>query len=679
MEGRVVKVRVVKVRVLAVVASAALGVMLLPGPASAAPATYNVKDYGAKGNGSTLDDDAIDRAITAANAAGGGIVRFPAGTYPSRTIHLKSDVTLQLDSGATIRAVASGFDAPEPNPYARYQDYGHSHFHNSLMWGDGISNFAITGSGTIDGDGLTTANAVPSGTGDKTLVLTRCANVTISGVTFRRGGHFAVLTNGCHDVRYDDVKVLTSTDRDGINSINSWNVEVTNSRIEASDDALSFKSDYALGRTFTSEHIHVHDSTIRSTENNALQFGVESCGDFRDVVFEDLAITGAGKAGIGIVSHDGGSITDVHYARITMSRVSSPFFVRLGGRGSCPGNPPPGHVSGLTFTDITGTNLTTPADVQGDDEYASSLIGSPGAAIGDVSFTNVNLTVPGGHPASEANLVPPESLTLYRPREWGKRPAYGFWMRHVANVTFTNTVVQFDRNDGRPAFAVDDGRQVRWTDSRAERSTGGSDLNLSKTIGYAVERSTTTAGDPWRIKAVDSSPGPGPDVFSVPIEAESGQLTEPMRGYDDAAAPPTRYVSVVPGNNSKTSPPSTGTVTVTFTVPATATCKLWLRVIAANTGDDSFWVRLDTGPWVLWNIVPTGSAWHWADLRDSSGPVTMSLAAGAPHTVTVGYREDGAKLDRLVVTNDLGFAPPAAAATERGSAATERRSGQRPA
>jgi polygalacturonase len=650
---------VVKARLLVVAGAALVGVAMIPGLAHAAPATYNVRDYGAKGNGSTLDDDAIDRAITAASGAGGGVVLFPAGTYQSRTIHLKSDVTLQLDSGATIRAASSGFDAPESNPYSQYQDYGHSHFHNSLMWGDGISNFAITGSGTIDGDGLTTANAVPSGVGDKTLVLTRCANVTISGVTFRRGGHFAVLTNGCHDVRYDNVNVLTSTDRDGINSINSWNVEVTHSRIEASDDALSFKSDFALGRTFTSEHIHVHDSTILSTENNALQFGVESCGDFRDVVFEDLAITGAGKAGIGIVSHDGGSITDVHYARITENRVSSPFFIRLGGRGSCPGNPPPGHVSGLTFTDITGTNLTTPADVQGDDEYTSSLIGSPGAPISDVSFTNVNLTVPGGHPASEANLVPPESLTLYRPREWGKRPSYGFWMRHVANVTFTNTTVQFDRNDGRPAFATDDGRQVRWVDSRAERSTGASDLVLNKTIGYAVERSTTTAGDPWRIKAVNSTPEPGPDVFAVPVEAESGQVTEPMRVSDDTAAPPNRYVSVAPGNNSKTSPPSTGAVTDTFTVPATATCKLWLRVVAANTGDDSFWVRVDGGPWVLWNIVPTGSAWHWADLRDSSGPVTVSLAAGTPHTVTVAYREDGAKLDRLVVTNDLGSTPPA--------------------
>src|SRR6266511_4090505 len=347
--------------VAAVAATAAVAAVaataLVPGLAHAAPGTFNVRDFGAAGNGSTLDDDAIDRAINAAaGGTGGGVVRFPAGTYQSRTIHLKSNITLQLDAGATVRAAASGMDAAEPNPFSQYQDYGHSHFHNALLWGDGITN------------------------------------VTLRGITFRSGGHFAVLMNGCDGVLLDSVKVLATKSRDGVNLINTANVEVTNSRIEAQDDALSFKSDFALGRTFVSEHIRVHDSTILSTENNALQFGVESCGDFRDVVFQDLKVTGAGKAGIGIVSHDGGSITDVHYARITMTKVSSPVFIRLGGRGTCPGTPPPGRIDNVTITDVTGTTLTTPAHVQGADEYASSFIGSPGALISHVSLTNVKLT-----------------------------------------------------------------------------------------------------------------------------------------------------------------------------------------------------------------------------------------------------------------------------------------------
>ncbi len=447
----------------------------------AGPANFNVKSFGAKGNGKTLDDDAIDKAITAASAAPGGVVVFPKGTYQSRTIHLKSDVTLQLNTGATIRAASSGFDAPEPNAFSKYQDYGHSHFHNALMWGNNITNFAITGTGTIDGEGLVKDNAPAKGKGDKLLVLTRCSNIRLSNAILRHGGHFAVLMNGCHDILLDHFNVLSSEprDRDGVNLINSWNVEVSHSRIEGVDDGLSFKSDFALGRTFVSEHIRVHDTTILSTKNNAIQFGVESCGDFRDAVFTNITIPGAGKAGIGVVSLDGGHISDIHFTGITENRVSSPVFMRLGGRGSCPGKPGPGGITGVTVTDLTGTHLTTPLPVAGAPEYTSTLVGSPGALISDITFTNVNLTVPGGHPASDANATPPEGLSLYRPREFGTRPAYGFWLRHVAAIMFRNTVVQFEKADGRPAYAVTDGKTVQWIDSKVERSTGPTDFSVN--------------------------------------------------------------------------------------------------------------------------------------------------------------------------------------------------------
>ena len=491
-------------------AAAILVVAVQPTLAHAAPTTFNVKDFGAKGNGRSLDDDAIDKAITAASKAPGGVVVFPAGTYQSRSIHLKSNITLQLSAGARIRAASSGFDAPEPNAFSRYQDYGHSHFHNALLWGNNITNFAITGTGTIDGEGLVKDNAPAKGKGDKLLSLTRCANVTLRDATLRHGGHFAVLMNGCHDILLDHFNVLSSQprDRDGVNLINSWNVEVSHSRIEGVDDGLSFKSDFALGRTFVSEHIRVHDTTILSTKNNAIQFGVESCGDFRDAVFQNITIPGAGKAGLGVVSLDGGHISDIHFTGVTETRVSSPVFIRLGGRGSCPGKPGPGSISGVTVSDLTGSHLTAPLPVAGAPEYASTLVGSPGAAISDISFTNVSLTVPGGHPASDANATPPEGLSLYRPREFGTRPAYGFWLRHVAGVMFRNTVVRFDRSDGRPAYAVDDGKVVQWIDSKVQRSTGAFDLSINNTKGYRLAGCTTTTGAVPRVKAVNSIPLP---------------------------------------------------------------------------------------------------------------------------------------------------------------------------
>src|SRR6201993_1302179 len=133
-------------------------------PGAGTNAVFDVKAYGARGDGSSIDTAAINKAIDAASGQGGGTVRFPSGTYASYSIHLKSNVVLYLEVGATILAaeVAPGgsttganYDPAEPNkPWEDYQDYGHNHWHNSLIWGEGISDVSILGPGLIWGKGL---------------------------------------------------------------------------------------------------------------------------------------------------------------------------------------------------------------------------------------------------------------------------------------------------------------------------------------------------------------------------------------------------------------------------------------------------------------------------------------------------------------------------------------------
>jgi hypothetical protein len=475
---------------------------------------FDVRHYGATGDGTTYDDDAIDRAIGAAAARRGTVV-FPPGRYRARTIHLRSHVTLHLETGATILAAAAGMDPAEPNPYDRYQDYGHSHFRNALLWGEDITDFAITGGGTIDGDtNLTTANVVPDGVADKALSLKRCGDVTLSGVTFRHGGHFMVLLNGCRGVTIDHLTTVAAETgvRDGINVINSSDVRVSRSRIEGSDDALVFKSDYALGRTFVSRNVRVRDSTILSTENNALQFGSETCGDFRDFRFEHLTVTGAGKAGIGLVSMDGATIEDVRYDHIRMTRTATPIFMKIGERGRCPGSPPAGRIRDIRLSDVTGTGLSSP--VAGAPEFTSTITGTPATAIGPrITLRGVRLTVPGGHPASDSTIVPGEHPATYPPRDYGTRPSYGFWLRHATGVRFeTGTLVRFAADDGRPAFVVDDATDILLEGVRAQRGTASPyDAGFSGVGGYAVRHSADLAGGPLRIRATDSTPAPGHD------------------------------------------------------------------------------------------------------------------------------------------------------------------------
>ena len=139
---------------------ALLAALLLATPALAQPTAraFDVRAYGAAGDGKTIDSDAINRAIDAAAAAGGGTVYLGAGTYASYSVRLRSNVALYLDQGATLLAADTangrGYDPAEPGAGNAYQDFGHSHWHNSLIWGDSVENVSITGPGRIDGRGL---------------------------------------------------------------------------------------------------------------------------------------------------------------------------------------------------------------------------------------------------------------------------------------------------------------------------------------------------------------------------------------------------------------------------------------------------------------------------------------------------------------------------------------------
>src|SRR5882762_9427451 len=129
------------------------------GPARNYPGFFDVKSYGAKGDGKAVDSPAINRAIDAAAAAGGGTVFFSAGTYRCFSIHLKSNIALYLDQGATILAADpkdgdGKYDAAEPNQWEQFQDFGHSHWRNSLIWGENLENISILGQGMIWGKGL---------------------------------------------------------------------------------------------------------------------------------------------------------------------------------------------------------------------------------------------------------------------------------------------------------------------------------------------------------------------------------------------------------------------------------------------------------------------------------------------------------------------------------------------
>ena len=214
------------------------------GSAQKVPADFNVRDFGATGDGTTLDTPPINKAIAAAAATGGGTVHLPAGTYLCYSIHLKSNVRLQFASGAVVVAAdprkesgEEGYDLPESNnPSEGYQDFGHSHCHNSLMWGQGLENISICGPGLIWGRGISRGEfqgpiAEVPGVANKAVALKNCHDVILRDFSILHGGHFGILTTGVDNLTIDNVKI--DTNRAGIDMDCCRNVRISNCSINA--------------------------------------------------------------------------------------------------------------------------------------------------------------------------------------------------------------------------------------------------------------------------------------------------------------------------------------------------------------------------------------------------------------------------------------------------------------
>ena len=482
-------------------ASAASGAPVARGAVRLALPVFNVKAYGAVGNGVHNDTSAINKAIAAANgASGGGIVEVPSGTYLSaNSIHMLSNVTVQLDAGSTILgSSAKTYDAAEANPNDKYQDFGHSHFHDAMIWGDRLTNIGFVGSGTIDGGGHLIAGNPGSGQADKIISLTRCSGLTLSGITLKRGGHFAALINGCTNVVSDHLTIATSGNRDGWNIISTTNVTITNIKVSSNDDALVFKSDWALGQTLPSGHVTVDGATLSAQCCNALMFGSETCGSFTDYNFNHITITGAGKSGLGIVSMDGANISDVHYSNVTMSGVSSPIMEKIGNRLRCGGSPTVGHISNITYTNVTGSGVASP-------QYSPTLWGLDGShRITGVTFDGVDLTLPGGSGAVATGV--PSNNGDYNPNSIGTRPAYGWYLHNVDGIQFTNSSVRLAAADARPAVIANAAGTVSFNGFTAERgSKSPFDVGFQNVSGYCVQNSQTTGGGALKVSSTGSA------------------------------------------------------------------------------------------------------------------------------------------------------------------------------
>jgi polygalacturonase len=502
-----------------------------------AAGSFDVRTFGATGDGKTLDSPAINKAIDAASAAGGGTVLFPAGNYLCYSLHLKSDISLYLDAGATIIAAdppaqgGGGFDVAEPNEWDRFQDFGHSHFHNSLIWGEGLGNIAIQGYGRIWGRSLSRGqNAATPGVGNKSISLKNCHNVLLRDFSILKGGHFGILATGIDNLTIDNLKI--DTDRDGMDVDCCRNVRISNCYVNSpADDGICLKADHALGTSKVTEFVTItncyvsgcweigtlldgtYKKSARGGGTGRIKFGTESDGGFRNITISNCVFEGC--QGLALETVDGAILEDITVTNISMRDIiSAPIFLRLGRRMRAPDGRPIGTLKRVIISNIVCSGCSP--------SLGSVISGIPGYYVEDVKISNIQVLHQGGGTKEDAAYQPPEYEDLYpepdmftappRPGRNGRgpdgtfvpegqgragagrgaapsqqpgrgaapgpppnrhrMPSHGFYVRHVKGIQFDNIEVKAEKEDERPLFVLDDVQGADFFRIKGSRAPG---------------------------------------------------------------------------------------------------------------------------------------------------------------------------------------------------------------
>ena len=522
-------------------AGAVLLAILLAAPQLLAQATrptvYDVRQHGAVGDGKTLDSPAINSAIESAAANGGGTIYFPAGDYLSTSIRLKSNIALYLDHGATIIAASprDGFryDPPEPNESDQFQEFGHTHWQNSLIWGIELENVSILGPGKIFGQGLVRSGGgsrtreehealrgkappgrvrgkfgypdardrVADGWGNKAIALKLCRNVIIRDITIRKGGHFAILATGVDNLTIDNVKM--DTDRDGMDIDCCRNVRISNCTINSPwDDGICLKSTYALGYPRATENVTITncqvsgydegtflDGTYRRTDpkkyahdttTGRIKFGTESNGGFKNITISNCVFDYS--RGLALEMVDGGDLEDVTITNISMRDITNaPIYLRHGGRLRAPEGTTVGNFRRVTISNVRVHGASA--------EQSVIVAGVPGHPLRDITLDNITIHYEGGGTTEMAATRPSDRVTDYpEPQNHGPMPAYGIFVRHVSGLRLSNIDLSYEKPDVRPPLVIEHARDVVLSNVSAKKEPGAPTMILREVEALQTHR-----------------------------------------------------------------------------------------------------------------------------------------------------------------------------------------------
>lgn len=462
----------------------------------------NVKDYGATGNGTTLDSRAIQCAIDTCTAQGGGRVLVPAGRYLSGTIVLKDNVSLWLEKDALILGSTDigHYENIDPFTDGLGVDVGWA-----LLVAVDAKNIGIEGEGGIDGQGaqLKARHVLADTRGESKiwgrrpflLRVVRCTGVTVRGVSLYYAAAWTSHYFQSRQILIEKVKIVSHgvAHNDGMDIDGCQQVQIRDCDVESGDDALCFKT---TSSTMACKDITVTRLRLKSNQA-AIKMGTESMAPFQNIDISHCEIYDTRNGGIKLLTVDGAHLRQVTISDITMKNVRTPMLLRLGARLSVFRKGKDVQQPTGTFEQVVIRNIKAEAaaDAQLKPPTGILITGVPGHTINDVTLENIEISLAGGGTAADSRHAVPEAVDQYpEVKTFGPLiPAYGIWARHVKGLRLKQIRIKLASPDLRPAFIAEDGEQIELQDWEISASTEAeSVVRLENVRGARIKGFTIT-------------------------------------------------------------------------------------------------------------------------------------------------------------------------------------------